>query len=92
VAVEFLKYQGETMRAEQDRYELGASTTFFVIQAQRDLAQARSAEIAAMAAYSKTAIELDRAAGRTLAANHIVVEEALSGKVSRLPDPLPVLR
>jgi outer membrane protein TolC len=86
-AAEFRKYQEETMRAEQDRYELGASTTFFVIQAQRDLAQARSAEIAAMAAFSKAAIELDRADGRTLAANRIAFEEAVSGRVSRPPDP-----
>ncbi|MCW5979628.1 MAG: TolC family protein [Bryobacteraceae bacterium] len=86
-AAEFREFQERTLRAEQDRYELGASTTFFLIQAQRDLAQARSAEIAALSAHTNALIELDQATGRTLAANNIVIDEALQGRVTR---PAPV--
>jgi outer membrane protein TolC len=42
---------------------VGASTTYLVIQYQRDLAQARSAEIAAQAGYVKARAALDRASG-----------------------------
>ncbi len=82
-AAEFREFQERTLRAEQDRYELGVSTTFFVIQAQRDLAQARSSEIAALSAHTNALIELDRATGRTLAANNIVIDDALRGRVRR---------
>lgn len=81
-AAEFRAFQERMLRAEQDRYELGASTTFFVIEAQRDLAEARSAEIAAMSAYTNALIQLDRATGRTLSANNIAIDEAFEGRVS----------
>ena len=90
-ALQFRIYQEQTLEAEQARYELGASTSFFVIQAQRDLAQARSTEIAALTAFNKARSEMDRATGQTIAANNIVIEEAVHGKVARPPDLPPVL-
>jgi len=86
-AAEFREFQDRTLRAEQDRYELGASTTFFVIQAQRDLAQARSSEIAALSAYTIALIQLNQATGETLAANNIVIDEAFQGRVNHPPGP-----
>jgi outer membrane protein TolC len=52
---------------------VGASTTYLVIQYQRDLAQARSAEIAAQAGYVKARAALDRASGALLDAYAISV-------------------
>ncbi|MCX6633634.1 MAG: TolC family protein [Acidobacteria bacterium] len=84
-------YQEQTYEGEQGKYELGASTSYFVIQAQRDLAAARSAEIVALSAYNKARTELDKATGQTISASNIVIEEARRGRVSREPAPLPVL-
>lgn len=89
-AVKSRLYQEQTFEGEQGKYELGASTSYFVIQAQRDLAAARPAEIAALSAYNKARTDLDRAAGQTISANNIVIEEARRGQGSREPGPIPV--
>jgi len=81
--------QEQTLEAEQKKYALGASTVFFVIQYQRDLAQAQSAEVAALATYAKARVELERATGQTLQAYNILIDEALRGQVSSPPSPLP---
>jgi outer membrane protein len=86
-AAKFRSYEQQTLEAEQSRYELGASTSFFVIQVQRDLAEARSAEIAALTAFNKAQNELDRATGETIDTNNIIVEDAMRGNISRLPNP-----
>lgn len=84
--------QEQTLDAEQKKYALGASTIYFVIQAQRDLATAQGAEVAAQATYSRARVELDRATGQTITANGIEVEEAVKGSISKTPSPLPVLQ
>ena len=66
----------ETLDAEQKKFLLGASTTFLVIQAERDLATARSTEVRALANLAEAKVNFDRALGRTLAVNHIDVAEA----------------
>lgn len=81
--------QERTLDAEQKKFNLGASTIFLVVQAQRDRALARSLEITSQNNYVKAKVELDRAVGRTLQENRISIEEAYTGKVSRPPDPLP---
>jgi outer membrane protein TolC len=81
--------QEQTLAAEQKKYELGASTVFLIIQYQRDLAQAQSNEVTALAAYAKARTDLDRVAGQTLRVNNIDVVEAMSGRISRPPDPIP---
>lgn len=91
-AVKARVLQEQTLDAEQKKYALGASTIFFVIQAQRDLAQARSAEVAAASVYAKARVQLDMATGQTLDVNSIVLDEAVRGRVSRPPSPLPVLQ
>ena len=48
--------QEQTLDAEQKKYALGASTIFFVIQAQRDLAQAQAVEVAALSAHNRARV------------------------------------
>ncbi|MCL6565306.1 MAG: TolC family protein [Acidobacteriia bacterium] len=75
-----------TLDAEQKKYQLGASTIFFVIQAQRDLAQAQAQEIRAMADLLKARVEFDRALGRTLEVHNIEIADALDGQIERVPN------
>jgi outer membrane protein TolC len=79
----------QTLDAEQKKYSLGASTIFFVIQAQRDLAVAQGNEVASLASYSRARVALDQALGATLEANNISIEEARKGQVSRPSNALP---
>ncbi|MGC4082950.1 MAG: TolC family protein [Vicinamibacterales bacterium] len=44
---------------EQKRFDVGMSTSFLVIQAQRDLAQARTNELAAILAYDLSLVDLE---------------------------------
>ena len=56
----------QRLDAEQKRFEVGMSTNFLVIQAQRDLAQAKTNELSAILAYDAVARGLrGAAAGRT---------------------------
>lgn len=82
----------QVLDAEQKKYALGASTIFYVIQYQRDLAQARSVEVAAESAYAKAKVQLDQAIGQTLEVNNISIDEALKGRVSRPPSPIPAVQ
>jgi outer membrane protein len=82
----------QTLSADQRKNSLGASTVFQVVQDQRDLANAQSSEVQAMANYTHARIAFDQALGTTLDTNHIALGEALSGRISRLsilPDTLP---
>ncbi|MCI0349770.1 MAG: TolC family protein, partial [Acidobacteriales bacterium] len=86
------QFAQESLEAEQKRYALGASTNFLVLQAQRDLTQAETNLVAAMSAYEKSRVELDRVTGNTLARNNIQFGEALVGQVEtmpRVPDVVP---
>ncbi len=46
--------------AEESKFEVGMSTNFFVVQAQRDLATARDAELRAILDYQKALVEFER--------------------------------
>ena len=50
----------EQLAAEQSKFQVGMSTNFFVVQAQRDLATARDNELRAILDRQKALIELDR--------------------------------
>ena len=54
------------LEAEQSKFEVGMSTNYFVVQAQRDLADARNTELRAVANYRKALVELDRLQETTL--------------------------
>jgi len=82
----------KSLEAEQKRFVSGVSSVALVIQAQKDLSANQDAEVQAMANYTHARIAFDVAMGRTLEANHIIMEEALSGHVEResvLPPNLP---
>ncbi len=63
--------------------ELGAGSNYQTLTARRDLAEAESTLVAAMTAYQKARIELDRAVGETLQANSISIESAKTGIAPR---------
>lgn len=77
----------QTLQAEQEKMDVGASTSFYVIQYQRDLAAAQSAEVSALASYVKARTALQRALGTTLTDHSIEFAEALEGTVGRPSQP-----
>lgn len=73
----------QLLDAEQKKYKLGASTPYSVISQQRDLAVADYNVTSALVSYSNARIALDQTLGRTLAANHVSLDEAKAGVVQR---------
>lgn len=71
VAREFAQ---ETLAAAQSRLEAGTTTTFEVLQFQRDLATAEVNELRAQADYIKAMAEYARRTGLTLEKNGIILE------------------
>ena len=63
-AVQARQYQEQLVSAEQDKFSVGASTNFLVVQQETYLAQARSTEVATRSVWIKARIALDRALGR----------------------------
>lgn len=59
--------------------ELGAGSNVQTLTARRDLSAAESALVAAMTAFQKAKIELDRSIGTTLDSNQISIESARTG-------------
>ncbi len=49
----------QRLDAEQKRYEVGMSTSFLVIQAQRDLAQSRQNELASVLSYDLSLVDFE---------------------------------
>jgi outer membrane protein len=78
-AVKARVLQEETLKADQQKLALGASTPYQVVQDQRDLASAESAEVQSMANYTHASINFDQALGTTLETNHISIDEAKAG-------------
>jgi outer membrane protein TolC len=48
------------LEAEQSRFEVGLSTNFFVVQAQRDLRDSQNAELRALLDYRKAQVDFER--------------------------------
>ena len=65
----------ESLDAEKKKLLAGTSTTFLVLQAQTQLATARSAESRAEADYGESLVALDLAEGTILQKNNIVLDE-----------------
>jgi outer membrane protein TolC len=87
-AVKSRVLEQQLLDAEQKKFSLGASTTFLVVQQQRDLATAQSAEIAALVTYSNARVAFDQTLGTTLDVNHVSIQEAVTGRVAK-PSALP---
>jgi outer membrane protein len=49
------------LEAEQSKFEVGMSTNFFVVQAQRDLRDAQNSELRSLADYRKSLVNFERA-------------------------------
>jgi outer membrane protein TolC len=60
------EYQESALDAEQKKLESGKSTTYTVLQVQRDLTSARGAEIQALDTYNKSLSQLSLDEGSTL--------------------------
>ena len=81
-AVEIARQRVETARAsresaqkqldsEQRRFEAGLSTTFFILDRQNALAEARGRELRALTDYNKALSELQRVMGTTLSTANV---------------------
>jgi len=66
-------------KKEQD---LGAGSSYQTMTAQRDLSVAELDLVTAMTTYAKSRVELDRATGATLEHNGVLIQDAVSGKVT----------
>ena len=90
-AVQSRILQEQSVKVEQETFDVGLATNYLVIQYQTYLAQARSTEVAAKGAYAKAKIALDRATASTLEVNQVSIQEAQNGRVSRpaarIPNP-----
>jgi outer membrane protein TolC len=75
----------QTFDGDKKKLDLGATTSYQVVQDQRDLASAQSSEAEALANYTHAQIALDQALGRTLEVNHISLTEAMAGHVKAAP-------
>lgn len=62
---------GKKLEAEQEKFRVGKSTNFFLLQYQRDLADARTAELRSMVDYILSLARLDSALGTTLETKNI---------------------
>jgi outer membrane protein TolC len=69
----------EITKKEQD---LGAGSSYQTMRAQRDLSVAELDLVTAMTTYAKCKVELDRATGATLEHNGVLIQDAVSGKVT----------
>jgi len=62
---------GKKMEAEVEKFKVGKSTNYLVLQYQRDEANARSTELKAIIDYNMSLANLDRALGVTLESKNI---------------------
>jgi outer membrane protein TolC len=77
----------QLLDAEQKKLSLGASVPYNVIQQQRDLTTAQSAEIAALVSYSAARIALGQTLGTILDTYHVSIADARAGKIERVSMP-----
>jgi outer membrane protein len=70
------------LAAEQKKFDLGASTVRFVLEEQRNVAQAQTDEIAALVNYTKALVDLDHATGMTLKKNNVQIDKTLNPAVA----------
>ena len=72
--------QARLLDAEQQKFDVGTSTSYNVVQEQRDLTAAQSAELSALVGYELARINLDWVTGATLESNGVSLEDARNGK------------
>jgi outer membrane protein TolC len=69
----------EQVEAEQTKFNLGTSTLRFVLEEQRNLAQAETTELQSLVGFNKALVDLDKAMGLTLMKNNVQVDKAIQG-------------
>ena len=69
----------EQVEAEQTEFNLGTSTLRFVLEEQRNIAQAETTELQSLVAFNKALVDLDKAMGLTLMKNNIQLDKAIQG-------------
>jgi outer membrane protein TolC len=67
----------ERVSAEQTKFNLGTSTLRFVLEEQRNVAQAETTELQSLVTFNKALVDLDKSMGLTLMKNNIQVDKAL---------------
>jgi outer membrane protein TolC len=77
--------QAKTLSSEREKLEVGASTSFYVIEYQRDLAAAQSAEVPVLASYQKAKTALEGSVGTILDDYSVVTDEAARGETHSRP-------
>ncbi len=70
----------QRLDAEQKKFQAGTSTNYFVVQAQRDLADAENALLQAEVTYRKALVEFDRAQQTTLQTAGVTVVAVGTGR------------
>ena len=63
----------QQLDAEQGKFEMGMSTNYFIVQAQRDLANAQNSELQARLAYRRSLVEFERLQHASLGNANITV-------------------
>lgn len=76
----------QTLDAEQKKFQLGESTVFLVIQAQRDLTTAQGNGVTAHSTYAKAITAYEQAVGTILADYHLDLNDAVQGTVTHAPN------
>lgn len=72
-------FADENVKAEAERLKEGATTSYVLLQLQRDLVDSRTRELRALADYYKSRARLQRAKGTLLSENGIKIEAPKSG-------------
>ena len=72
----------QTFQAEQEKYRLGASTSYDVVLRSRDVTTAEGTELRVSINLLEDELKLNQAMGRTLEVNNITLADALRGKIS----------
>ena len=90
-AVASRKLQDLTLNGERRKYELGTSTLFNVVIAQRDATARALAEADAKNQYSRSQNALLQVLGTTLEQYGVDIDDAKSGTVKREPDMIPTI-
>jgi outer membrane protein len=85
-AVKAVELARQTLDAEQKKFQLGESTVFLVIQAQRDLTSAEGTEVTARSAYAKALTSFQSATATILDKYNVLMNDALSGHFTGVPN------
>ena len=76
-AADALDLAKKTLAADQRKYELGAETIFFVLDAQSTVQQAEQSYLQAQIGYQLALAQLDHATGNLLEHNRVLISDAI---------------